>query len=241
MLVTLAIIALLVSLLLPGLSAIRARSRAFACQTNQRSVAFDFAMFADTTLHGRRGDDLRDPDLRSGQFWLETFQESQYEVDEFWERPEPVVRTDASALGVMHCPEVRGRVTLRRDTTCSSGAVKPAEQISFAFNYRLYQPERQLSESLWGTRKTPLSDRILSEFGRIPLLWGTDGGAASAAGRLPYYNAPPVHPGAPYTVTDHWFPADRHRGRVHVAFVGGEVAATAGPLEESGWRWDYAL
>ncbi|MCC6907284.1 MAG: prepilin-type N-terminal cleavage/methylation domain-containing protein [Phycisphaerales bacterium] len=236
LLVTMSLIAILLSLLVPGVQSVRSRSRAYACQVNLRSVSFDFAIFADASLHGNRGDDA------GSTFRLETFQESQYGIDEFWRRPGSIFTGSVADLGVMGCDEVRGEVILRSDTPCRSGAVQPARNVSYAFNLQLDSPE-QLVGGFWIARQVPLSDRILnSPVARpdeIPLLWDIDGAVASERGVTPHYSAAPSEPGRPYGDGQEWFPSLRHGGTVQIAALDGSVRATDSPLEDADWRWDY--
>src|SRR5262245_45021737 len=71
-----AILVILLALLLPAARQAVGTARGFKCQMSQRSVAFDFGLFADDSLHPSRGDDdLGLDSLRvvpKGQFRLET-------------------------------------------------------------------------------------------------------------------------------------------------------------------------
>lgn len=239
MLVTISLIALIISLLMPGLQAVRARSRAFSCQMNLRAIAFDFQVFADPALHGNRGDDGRDPSLSKhrGEFWLETFVESQYRVDEFWNYAGDRVTLPAAELQAMNCPEVRGDLTLQSETPCSAGAIQPPASVSYGFNLRLFRPERQI-EGRWRTVPTPLSARVLSE-PRVPLVWDIDGAAAQSRDIVPHYSAPPLEPDRPYGDGYYWVPASRHGDCMQIAFTSGEVECADQPLAQSSWRWDW--
>src|SRR5690242_14076117 len=74
LLISIAIVALLLAILLPALGYTVRAARGFRCQVSLRSVAFDFSVFADDNLHGDRGDDVAVVGRR--RFRLETFQES---------------------------------------------------------------------------------------------------------------------------------------------------------------------
>lgn len=237
LLVTISIIAILLSLLLPGVRSVRSRSRAYACQVNLRSVSFDFNIFADSSLHGSRGNDTD-----NSKFHLETFQESQYGIDEFWKRPGSVFSGSVRDLGVMACAEVSGEVTLRSQTPCRSGAVQPARNVSYAFNLQLDRPERYV-DGFWITRQIWLNDRMLQEPrpDQIPLLWDIDGAVAAERQVTPHYSTAPSDPGRPYSDGTVWFPGLRHGGRMQIAALDGSVRDTATPLsDDQGWRWDYA-
>src|SRR5262245_10725877 len=75
LLVSIAIIGVLITLVLLMLGRTIAASRGFKCQQSLRSVAYDFAIFADDTLHGYRGEmEPYSPQL----FTIDNFVESQY-------------------------------------------------------------------------------------------------------------------------------------------------------------------
>jgi prepilin-type N-terminal cleavage/methylation domain-containing protein/prepilin-type processing-associated H-X9-DG protein len=248
-LITICILAILIALLLPAAHGAVAAARSFKCQTSQRSVAFDFGLFADDTLHPWRGDDdSSDPALRvvpRNEFRLETFIESQYGLDEFWDSNYGSALTtnlpDANGRDPMRCAEVKGSVTLRRAVPCTQGAVTPPRNISFGFNYRL-----QLSERHWlegDTRPIGLSSQVLNSGvvppSSIPLLWDVDGEVAAERSVVPLFTAPAMNSTTLYVNNQFWFPAMRHNGSMVVAFVDGHVATTGKPLLERGWAWDF--
>lgn len=238
LLVVTSIIAILMSLLAPGIGAVRDRSRKFKCKMNLRSIAFDFAMFADPVLGGERGDD-GDGSL----FWLDRFQESQYRVDEFWDRQGVLFNGDVGDLGVMACPNVQGEVSLHNNIPCRSGAVGPYRNVSYGFNLRLDSPELKIGE-MWTARPRRMSARILEADGMVPLAFDIDGQVAEKRDIIPYYSAPPLpdrEPGRPYDDGTVWFPSSRHSGKTQIAFAGGEVLCSPDISAEANpeWRWDF--
>lgn len=240
-LVVIAIIAMLLSLLAPAVSQVRARARGFDCQMNLRGVSFDFHVFADADLHGNRGDDETEQGLGRGQFRLETFQESQYRIDEFWAWPGTIFTGSTSALGAMSCPGVSGEIVIRSDTPCSAGAVQPPQNIAYTFNLRLDRPERQRAGK-WITVPEALSERVLSSASsaNIPLVWDADGALAKERDISPHYSAAPTGGSErPYSDGWTWFPGLRHGGEMNVGFPDGSVRASTNPLQESGWDWDW--
>ncbi|MFW5653269.1 MAG: type II secretion system protein [Planctomycetota bacterium] len=239
MLVTISLIVLIISLLMPGLQAIRAKTRAFNCKMNLRSIAFDFQVFADPALHGSRGDDARDPQLNQSrsEFWLETFIESQYRVDEFWDHPGSRHTLAARELEPLNCPEVRGEVVLQAETPCSAGAIQPPASVSYGFNLRLYRPEREI-EGRWRPVPTPLNSRVLSE-SRVPLVWDIDGTEAQARDMSPHFSAPPIESDRPYSDGAYWFPGRRHGDCMNVALTSGEVICAEHPEKVNSIRWDW--
>ena len=108
LLISISIVAVLLAILLPALGyAVRA-ARGFRCQISLRSVAFDFTVFADDQLHGDRGDDPAAVGPR--RFRLETFQESEYGIDEFWRYNGNTHQIpDTEKNDPMRCPAVRGQ------------------------------------------------------------------------------------------------------------------------------------
>ncbi len=237
LLVTLSIIAILLSLLAPGISAVRARARKFECKMNLRSLAFDFAMFADPVLSDNRGDDGM-----GSTFSLDTFQESQYRIDEFWDREGVLFQGDAADLGVMNCPEVTGEITARDNVPCRSGAVGPYRNVSYGFNYRLQAPVVRKG-NMWTTPASLLTSKILETTGMVPLAFDINGLHAENKDIIPYYSAPPLPgtPGQPYSDGYKWFPSKRHDGKTQIAFAGGEVLCSPdiSPERNSEWRWDF--
>ncbi len=237
LLVSIAIIALLISLLLPALGATLRSARAFKCQMALRSVAFDFSVFADDSLHGDRGDDANSG---PGSFTVETFQESMYGVDEFWRwgDREVIELPDSAGNDPMRCPEVAGALTLRPNAPCSGGAVSPPQSVSFAFNLRLYRAEVMTPSGAVRMARVRLTERITAE-GSVPLAIDVDGAAAEQGGAPATYIAPSAGSTGPLGGDRFWFPSARHSGRSNVAFIGGHVLTSKTPSTEPGWRWDY--
>lgn len=236
LLITIAIIAVLVSLMLPLLGGARTSARGFRCQMAQRAVAFDFSIFADERLHGARGDDERD--LSRGRFRLETFQESLYGISEFWSwGSRQTVELPFAGSDPMRCPEVEGDVTLRRNTPCSGGGVSPPESISFGFNLRLHIAE---VERKGRVRVVPVElDEAILEHPNVPLLWDIDGEVAQQNDVSPVFSAPSLESQGPFARDRYWFPALRHAGSMNAALLDGSVVSTKAPLREAGWDWAF--
>jgi prepilin-type N-terminal cleavage/methylation domain-containing protein/prepilin-type processing-associated H-X9-DG protein len=229
MLVTIAIVAVLVSLVAPMLAKTIGTARSFRCQMTLRSAAFDFALFADSQLGPQRGDDSR---LAGDRFHLETFQESLYGVDEFW-RWDASTRMVIEEEGLMplRCSDVDGPLTLVSQTPCSSGGVGPAAAVSYSFNARLDRTDE-------GARVTVSADGL--DRTDVPLLWDVDGTEAQARGVSPVFSAPGLGTSGAYRENRVWFPALRHNGTGNFAFMDGRVEASGRPLSEAGWDWSYA-
>ncbi len=232
------VIVALLAILLPTIGFAMERARGFRCQSSLRSVAFDFAVFANDELHGDRGDDR----TRYGRsrFSLETFVESQYGVDEFWAFGDVDVheRPDETGVDPMRCSEIGGPVTLRRNVPCQAGAVGPTENLSFGFNMRLLRIEYLDALDRPRSKEVQLNSAVLAQ-GRTPLLWDIDGRAAAQQDRQTIFSAPALDSMAVFAGDQYWFPGARHGGRMNVAFIDGSVSASDRPLEESDWRWGW--
>jgi len=237
-LVVIAILATLISILLPTLGKTMETARGFQCQLNQRSTAFDFIVFADSTLHGDRGDD--DRNFGPNRFSIETFMESQYCVDEFWCYQGQNIVTQSASNGrddVMRCPEVKGDVTLRRNTPCRDGAVGPVQNISYAFNARLFRAETIDHLGRPRTNEVQMTSNWVSKHPQTPLVWDADGVAAANAGvSVSVFSAPSLDSQGPYANDQYWWPGNRHGGRANYALFDGSVHSTSTPLL-TGWDW----
>lgn len=235
-LVVLGVISALLGVLLPAVSMALATARGFRCQMSMRTVAFDFQLFADDQLHGDRGDDHNTRDFR-----VETFQESQYGVDEFWRWGQDVAQVelpDAEGNDPMRCPSVEAALVLRRNLACTSGAVGPPQAVSYGFNMRLDRAE--VIDARGRPRAVPVRLRpdIVSN-AMVPLLIDVDGQTAFEKGSRPVFTAPTLDSAGVYAGDRYWYPALRHGGRVNAAFLDGHVASSRAPATEAGWRWDF--
>lgn len=234
LLISVAIIAVLIAVLLPALGLGREYARGFRCQMNLRTVAFDFGIFADDNLHGNRGDD----EAYQNSFALETFIESQYGVSEFWNHGNAQTSTRTTQDDAMRCSEVAGPVVMRRNVPCSQGAVSPTQNVSYTFNARLHQAEVINKNGRPAVRAVRLSGAKVLGQQQLPLLWDLDGIAAASADAVPHFSAPAMGSVSVYADNARWFPSSRHAGRGNYALVDGSVHATARPLE-MGWNWTY--
>lgn len=247
LLIVISIVAVLIALTFPAVRGTLGAARGFRCQSSQRTISFDFSVFADDELHGSRGND--ETDMASGLFRIETFIESQYGVDEFWTYPlVPTYRVpDTQGRDPMRCAEVRGPVDLRRGASCvtgvgpNSGAVQPANNISFGFNVRMHYSESRAHASLpFGVA---LTTRILDGYGMvspssIPLMVDVDGRVASSRMLNPLLTGPSLGATTLLTNDRFWFPAHRHNGGVNVAFVDGHVVSTRDPVRAGNWGFE---
>lgn len=242
LLIVMAIIVLLLGLLLPTLSSTLSSARAFKCKMSLRSVAFDFSVFADDQLHGDRGFDSRD--LPAGRFRLETFQNSQYGLVEFWNHGilSSVKLHDNNGRDPMRCAAVKGDVVLRRNVPCSEGGVSPPQNVSYGFNMRLHVSERQaLAGAVAGVQLSSsiLSGSATASPAAIPLAWDVDGHAASLRGVSPVFSAPTRSSQFLFANDQYWFPSSRHSGSVNVTFIDGHVETSREPAKQNTWAWDF--
>jgi prepilin-type processing-associated H-X9-DG protein len=227
MLVVLGIIALLLALMLPALSKARRAGRNLKCVANMRHISEKFIIFADDFAVETRGNVFP---LDRSTFYLETFQESVYQINDFWDFPNALPHPMDPAEQPMMCPEGPYVLKRRANAACSAGAVFPKLNVSVAFNRRLHRPTA-------GSFQKLLSSRILNH-PNVPLAMDVDA-AASNSPSDPYYTAPPLDVADGYETGDHWIPSQRHDGRMNVAFIGGHVGSSNNPLSAAGWRWSY--
>lgn len=232
LLIVIAIIATLLALALPGLAGTMTSARSFKCQMGLRAIAFDFSIYADDQLHGDRGNDAQ---LGADRFRLETFQEAQYRIDEFWNwgGVNEVRMPDEEGNDPLRCPEVVGEVVLRRAVPCSQGGVGPPEEVSYGFNARLHVAEVQRAGRT-RLQHVQLSSRI-TENGQVPLVWDIDGATAATNGVSPVFSAPSLDSNAAFANDRYWFPGRRHARALNIAFIDGHVKGTASPLDTGRW------
>jgi prepilin-type N-terminal cleavage/methylation domain-containing protein/prepilin-type processing-associated H-X9-DG protein len=236
LLITMSIIGVLLALMFPSLSRIIGTSRSFRCQMTMKNAAFDFQVFADSRFSSDRGDDSEFPD----RFHIETFQEAMYGIDEFWAYGQEDLASleNTQADERTRCPEVSGTVLVRRDTTCSTGGVGPAESISFGYNIRLARRETLGGR---GVRLAPvfLNETIL-DFGNVPLAIDIDGAMAKRMGVSPVFTGPSLDDTGPLASNRYWFPRFRHGAQTNISFIDGHVEATDAPLASTSFLWGFS-
>lgn len=237
LLVVVAIIGLLVSVMAASLSKARQASRAVKCMSNFKTVSQEFFLFADD--HGRyRSGGSRG---NSRLFSLEDFQEKLYRIDDYWDAG-PVTEREIDVTKLpLACPAASGTLRKQKGLPCSSNAVGPPENISVAFNMRLYQVTTMVMG--WPIfKRTRLDERIL-ERGTVPLAFCADGEEAVDKGVVPYYAAPPAGELNLYGTGQFWFPSLRHSNTMNVAYIGGHVLrlADADNIKSAAWRYQPPL
>ena len=242
LMIVIAIIALLLGLLLPVLSNTMGAARSIKCQMGLRSVSFDFSVFADDQLHGNRGNDVIN--LPKNHFLIETFQDSQYGIAEFWAygSQQTVLMPDAQGHDPMRCPTVKGTLQLRKNVPCSQGGVAPWQYVSYGFNMRLEVSDKLAAEGL--PSYIQLTSNILlggpgAAPNAIPLAWDVDGLQAAKIGSVPVYSAPSLGSTLLFANNRFWYPGLRHNGALNIAFIDGRVDSTRSPLSMHDCAWGY--
>ena len=236
MLVVASIVALLLSLLIPALRSVRQTARLLVCSSNMRTITIEFTFFAEGNVPDR-GDSEQ---LDRKHFWIDDVQESLYRIDEYWDLGEQTTGALTRGGSAMLCPAGAGRLVKRRGWPCGNEAVGPAENVTLAFNMRLYRSEVEFrgARVLAPAASTHVRSEIL-QHPYVPLIMDVDGREAARRGVEPFYMAPPV-PGVegPYSDGRHWMPSRRHGGKINVSFVGGHVLRSDCPGREK-WDWAY--
>ena len=232
LLVVVAIISILLAILAGSVGAARRTAQAFMCKNNLKTIAFDFNIFADDLSQPDRGDDADEVG-----FDIETFQESVYKIDDFWDRSGEVEAGFPDHEQPMICPAAPQDLHRRAGIPCGSGAVLPYINVSVAFNKRLEQVSEQIG-GRWVLRPVQLDSHVL-EHPQMPLAADVDGALADAQGKLPYYTAPAADDPGLFGGNRFWFPSFRHGSRVNACFIDGHVSSSNHPADAPGWDWAY--
>lgn len=232
-----AVVALLVALLLPSLRAARDQARSVQCASNLRSIAMKFQLFADGTHALGRGHSER---LGPGRFYINDFQDALYGIDEFWDAGQRTSATLEAGKSASLCPAGARRLVKQQGYPCGRKALQPAEDVSLAFNMRLYRGQLQIGgQTVLAPVALSMVRADVLNHPYVPLLLDGDGKAAAARGNDPFYIAPALADRKdPYAGDRYWTPAARHGRRTNVAFVGGHVLASGRPEGEH-WNWEY--
>ncbi len=247
LLVVTAIIAVLLSILVPALSSVRQAAKGLLCQTNLHANSREFHLFADSFTHEYRGAS----DGRS-RFDALDFLRSIYRVGDFDERPqipnvmgEPSVYPAGSPVVCPSGPADLARSRPGATTDPTAFGLHDLSKVSYALNRRLKYAPVCLGVGgplQWQVR---LSDRVL-DHPRVPLMFDVDAPAflrspVALASQGPLLGAPEGTPSSCSIYADDafWFPSRRHRGRLIVSFVDGHVVATDDHLSDASWDWDY--
>lgn len=236
LLVVIGVVGLLMSILLSTVGGVLGAARSVRCQTTQRDVVLAFQQFASEELNEGRGDDRR----LGRRFRLATFQDAQYDVDEFWAwgSAEEHTLADPTEGDHMRCAEVGGSITLRRNIECMDGAITPSQNMSYGFNRRLHREEYTDSRGRVRTRQAYLTEQVL-QARNVPLLWDVNAEVAAAKFIYPGFSAPSLDSHGAYAHERFWHPAARHNGGTNVAFIDGHVEHEKDLLSQSSWNWSY--
>jgi len=244
LLVSVSIIALLITILGSALGKVRESGRDLVCKSKKKTVASEFFLFADDYAHPYRGDSAN----LNGKFYLVDFVERMYSLDEFWDnKATPGLAYDASDHPLI-CPSGPQKLSRTPEKTsgkrypCGRAAFDDWSNVSTAFNQRL-NVKRAAGDRDHKSLPVLLSSKIMKS-GMVPLAFDVDGEAAVAAlpgndRGGPIYGTPELE-GESFTLyKSRWYPAMRHLKRMNAAFVGGHVLSSSDPENEAGWRWSY--
>ena len=237
MLVSVAIIALMVSILASALGKVRETSRDFVCKNKAKTVAYEFFMFADEYAKVDRGDSEK---LGPKNFYLEDFQERLYGLDEFWKYGTGSGEEIDPEDNPLICPSGPTELKRREGVPCRDQvkkAIWPVKNVSVGFNMRL----ERASVDFHGRPRlvqVKLSQRIMGE-PNVPLSFDVDPKDVEEKQILPFYSAPTAGDTGKYADDFYWFPAQRHGKRLNVSFIGGHVLSSIDPVNESGWKWKF--
>ncbi len=237
LLVTISIIGVLLSLLLPAINSAVSIARSRKCQAGQRAVGFDFSIFADDSLHPFRGQYAR-----ANTFQLSAFINAQYQIGEFWAwgNVDEVQLPDSEGHDPMRCPEVSGPVTLFRGRQATSGGVGPLDRLSFGFNIRLHVEEVRINNGPPASRQLNIGGWVLETGAdKVPLMWDIDPLRAGEQNVNPLLSGPSVGNTGIFSNDRYWFPGERHHGMGNYLFLDGHVEESTSPLDE-GWNWTYS-
>src|ERR1044071_6153598 len=112
LLVVVGVVAVLLAILLPALSAGRSAANDLRCRAQLRYVAQSFLLFATDSSGVNRGDSEQ---IADRLFRLEDFQESMYGISEFWTGPKADRAAYTSPLPPMICPAAYGTLERRNN------------------------------------------------------------------------------------------------------------------------------
>ena len=242
LLVVMAILAVLMGILGTTLGKVRGAARSVLCKNKLQSVTQKFRLFADDYGHPDRG--AESERLGPKRFRLEDFQDYLYGTEEFWDandNPSTEIKY-APAKQPMMCPAGPRLLVKRGNMDLAAGVITPIENVSVGLNMRLHRANVALDigpKKIYVLRDVTLNARAL-DHPWTPLAFDVDGVAASRAGKQPFYAAPALAgEEGQYAGDNFWFPAFRHNGQIHAAFLGGHVWSSSQPKKQADWDWSY--
>jgi len=237
LLVVVAIVATLLSILLPALNSARESAKMLVCSANMRTISREFDFFVRGESAQGRGDSEQ---LGPSWFRINDFQEDLYRIDEFWDLGDTTTAPLSANREVMLCPSGRAKLERRKGFPCGRESITPVENVTLAMNMRLYRAALHFKGKsvLSPVRATRVSSTILNR-PFVPIVMEVDGAMASRAGVDPYYMAPPHGTDdSPYSSGRFWIPSKRHGGKMNVALTDGHVESSAHAQDER-WDWGY--
>jgi prepilin-type N-terminal cleavage/methylation domain-containing protein/prepilin-type processing-associated H-X9-DG protein len=243
LLVVMAILAVLMGLLATTLTQVRQAARSVVCKNKLQIVAQRFQLFADD--YGRVDRGRESERLGPSRFRLEDFQDSLYGTEEFFDRgllEVGTVQYDPAEQPLM-CPTGPRALARVSSPQPAEDIVTPLVNVSVGFNMRLHQASVRVQQGEFEfdvLRRVTLNARVLDR-PWAPLAFDVNGEAARNRPDpiLPFWSAPPVEAAGMYASGRFWFPAKRHGGMVHAAFLGGHVWSARRPELAADWDWKY--
>jgi prepilin-type processing-associated H-X9-DG protein/prepilin-type N-terminal cleavage/methylation domain-containing protein len=235
--VVIAIIATLMSILLPALHSARESAKKLVCSVNMRTISREFDFFVRGESAEGQGDSEQ---LGPNYFRMNDFQEQLYGIDEFWDQGDTTFATLRSSSEVMMCPSGTTKLERRKGFPCGRESITPVAEVTLAMNMRLYRTTLNFrgKSVLSPVRVTRVSSRILDR-PFVPIVMEVDGEGAGRAGIDPFYLAPPNgEHNTPYSSGHFWTPSTRHGGKINVALTDGHVESSGHPETER-WDWKY--
>jgi len=243
LLVVVGILSVLASILLTTLAKVRESARSVLCKNKLQGVAQSFQLFADDYGHPDRG--RESARLGGNRFRLEDFQDSLYQTEEFY-------RTSIEDLGEIPldprkqplvCPDGPRELARENSPDPAEDTITPLAAVSVGLNMRLHRASVRIVKGpleIDALVDVTLDPRVINH-PWTPLAFDVDGQAARPRSQpvLPFYSAPPTERTGMYASGNFWFPAARHAGQVHAAFIGGHVWSAREPAKAGDWDWAY--
>ncbi len=248
MLVVMAIVSLLMALLMTALRSVKRQADSLVCKSNLRQIAFDFQIVAQSPIELKRWDLQH---AAPSGFGLTSFVDRLYAAGSYFPDVNGAdgdeVREDVRGESIALCPSGPPRIRVhenRRVLDPENQAIPRQQDVSYAFNARLYRIFRQnQTTGEWRDWFVTLGANMFN-WPRAPktaLVFDVDARAASLAGGSPHLVAPPVEPGGAYAPNPElglvagvqWFPSRRHLGKTNIALLDGSVLSEEDLLSAS--------
>lgn len=248
MLVVMAIVSLLMALLLTALRSVKRQADSLVCKSNLRQIAFDFQIVAQSPVELKRWDPQH---AALNGFGLTSFVDRLYAAGRYFPDLNGAdgdeVREYVRGQSIGLCPSGPPRIRVHESRMVldqENRAIPYPEDVSYAFNARLYRIFRQdQATDEWRDWFVTLGANMFN-WPRAPktaLVFDVDARAANRAGFSPHLVAPAVEPGGAYAPAlsvnmaggARWFPSRRHLGKTNIALLDGSVLSEENLLAAS--------